>query len=174
MKVKDVMAESTIKFCSPETKLANATKMMKESNRGALPVVDKDQKVIGIITDRDICLSLASKNGKTPAEISVKEILPQAKVHTIKIDDSITDALREMRKNKIGRLPVTNKEGKLKGMISINTLLSHALKEKEELGNIASKEENLAKTIKALFDRNNSSKATKKGVEIMPLEMQEN
>lgn len=161
MKVKDVMAADSLKYCSPETKLANATKMMKESNRGALPVVDKEQKVIGIITDRDICLSLAGKNGKNPAELSVKEVIPQAKVHTIKTEDSITDALREMRKNKIGRLPVTNKEGKLKGMISINTLLSHALKEKEELGNINAKDENLAKTIKALFDRNNAKTAKK-------------
>ena len=173
MKVKDVMAENSLKFCSPETNLASATKMMKESNRGALPVVDKNQKVIGIITDRDICLSLATKKGKTPENLSVKEILPQAKVHTIKADDTITDALREMRENKIGRLPVTNKEGKLKGMISINTLLSHALKEKEELGSTNSKDENLAKTIKALFDRNND-KETKKGKKITTLELQEN
>ncbi len=158
MKVKDVMAADSIKSCTPETKLANATKIMKDNNRGALPVVDKDQKVIGIITDRDVCLSLATKNKKTSSEMSVKEILPsQLKVHTIKLDDTITDALREMRKNKIGRLPVTDKEGKLKGMISINTLLSHTLRKKEELGNISAKEENLAKTIKALFDRNNFS-----------------
>ena len=156
MKVKDVMNAWSIKSCTPETKLANATKIMKDNNRGALPIVDKDQKVIGIITDRDICLSLATKNKKTSSELSVREILPsQFKVHTIKLDDTITDALREMRKNKIGRLPVTDKDGKLKGMISINTLLSHSLHEKEELGNISAKEENLAKTIKALFDRNN-------------------
>ena len=161
MKVKDLMTTDTLKYCSPETKLAAATKMMKESNRGALPVVDKDQKVVGIITDRDVCLTLASKTKKPLAELSVKEILPSSKVHTIKTDDTITDALREMRKNKIGRLPVTNNDGKLKGMISINTLLSHALHEKQELGNISAKEENLAKTIKTLFERNNA-KALKK------------
>lgn len=158
MKVKDLMKAGTIEYCSPETKLANATKIMKDANLGALPVVDKDQKVIGIITDRDICLSLATKTKKNSSELSVKEVLPQSKVHTIKSDDNITDALKEMRKNKIGRLPVTNSEGKLKGMISINTLLSHALTEKEELGNISSKDESLAKTIKSLFDRNNSNK----------------
>jgi CBS domain-containing protein len=75
-----------------------------------------------------------------------------------------------MRKNKIGRLPVTNSEGKLKGMISINTLLSHALDQKNELGNVTSKDENLAKTIKALFDRNNL-KATKKEPEKDTMEL---
>jgi CBS domain-containing protein len=91
-------------------------------------------------------------------------------VHTIKTEDTITDALREMRKNKIGRLPVTNNDGKLKGMISINTLLSHALNQNNELGNVTSKDENLAKTIKALFDRNNF-KATKKEPEKDILEL---
>lgn len=166
MKVKDVMNADTVQFCTPETKLASATKIMKESNRGALPVLDKDHKVIGIVTDRDICLSLASKNKKSSSELSVKEILPaQAKVHTIKPEDSITDALKEMRKNKIGRLPVTDKEGKLKGMISVNTLLSHTLSQKAELGTISAKDENLAKTIKALFDRNNSGIAKKEQME---------
>ncbi len=162
MKVKDVMTAETVKYCSLETNLAQASKIMKEANRGALPVVDKDQKVIGIITDRDIALSLGSKNGKELAELSVQEILPSSKIYTVKPEDTITDALREMRKNKIGRLPVTNKDGKLKGMISINTLLSHAIQEKEDLGNAAAKDENLAKTIKTLFDRNNATKATKK------------
>lgn len=170
MKVKEVMVENSLSYCSPETNLAKATKMMKDSNLGALPVVDKDKKVIGIITDRDICLSLANKEKKTISELSVKEIITQAKVHTIKTDDTITDALREMRKNKIGRLPVTNSEGKLKGMISINTLLSHALDQKNELGNVTSKDENLAKTIKTLFDRNNL-KATKKEPEKDTMEL---
>lgn len=172
MKVKDLLKAGTMEYCSPETKLANATKIMKEANLGALPVVNKDQKVIGIITDRDICLSLATKTKKNSSELSVKEILPESKVHTIKLEDTIVDALKEMRKNKIGRLPVTNSEGKLKGMISINTLLSHALNQKEELGSVTSKDENLAKTIKSLFDRNNSGKV-KKGQENLELEMLE-
>lgn len=170
MKIKEVMPAGSLTYCTPETNLAKATKMMKDSNLGALPVVDKDQKVVGIITDRDICLSLATNGKKTISELSVKEIIPQNKLHTIKVEDTITDALREMRKNKIGRLPVTNNEGKLKGMISINTLLSHALNQKDELGNISSKDENLAKTIKSLFDRNNE-KATKKVLEKEEMEM---
>lgn len=161
MKVKDVMTSGAIKSCDSETKLTNAAKIMKDDNLGALPVVDKEKKVVGIITDRDICLSLAYKNGKTADEISVKEILPKGKIRTINADDELTDVLREMRKNKIGRLPVTDKDGKLKGMISVNNLLSRAIKRNEAIGQIKSKEENLAKTIKALFDRNNAR--TKKG-----------
>ncbi len=158
MKVKDLMTEGIGEFCSPETKLANATKIMKYANLGALPVIDKDDKVLGIITDRDICLSFANNTTKNLSEVKVKEIMPKERVHTIKADVNILEALKEMRKNKVSRLPVTNSEGKLKGMISINTLLLHALNEKEDLGNVSSKDENLAKTIKSLFDRENSVK----------------
>ena len=65
---------------------------------------------------------------------------------------------RQMRKYKVGRLPVTDKSGKLKGMISVNNLLSHAITTKENIGDVSSKYETLAKTIKALFERNSTSK----------------
>jgi CBS domain-containing protein len=163
MKVKDVMTTDSLKSCSLETKLHNAAKTMKDTNRGALPVVDKDNKVVGIVTDRDVCLALATKKDKIISELSVKDAIPKLKVYTVNAEDTVTKALEEMRKNKVGRLPVTDKEGKLKGIISINNLLSHAMEKKEELGQIISKEENLAKTIKSLFDRNNE-KISKKEV----------
>lgn len=160
MKVKEVMTAGTIKSCNSETKLANAAKMMKDDNLGALPVVDKEKKVVGIITDRDICLSLASKNGKTSEEITVKEILSKGKIHTINAEDELEDVLREMRMSRIGRLPVTDKDGRLKGMISVNNLLSRAITKNEAIGELNAKDENLAKTIKALFDRNNTKAKT--------------
>lgn len=168
MKVKDVMTEDGLKSCTPETKLANAAKIMKENNRGALPVIDKTQKVVGIITDRDICLSIAAKNGKGTNDVTVKEVLSKEKPHTIAPDDDIADALKEMRKNKIGRLLVTDDEGKLRGMVSINNILSRAIKKNEAIGQLKSKDENLAKTIKALFDRNSSkvSQAKREKIEL--------
>ena len=134
---------------------------MKETNYGALPVIDKNEKVIGIVTDRDVCLSLV-KHEKQFAELSVKDAIAHLKVHSVKAEDTIKDALHEMRKNKVVRLPITDKEGKLKGLISINNILSHAITKKEDLGNISSTDENLAKTIKTLFDRNSSLKTEKK------------
>lgn len=166
MKVKELMKTEPMKYCSSDTKLANVAKIMKESNLGALPVVDKDKKVIGIVTDRDVCLSLSEKTDKKATDVTVKDILPKMKVHTVTPDANITDALREMRKNRIGRLPVTNKEGKLEGIISVNQLLSHAVTESEELGKTSSKDENLAKTIKALFDRNSSNVPSKRQAEL--------
>lgn len=162
MKVKDVMTAGPVKSSTLETKLHAAAKIMKDTNRGALPVVDKDNKVIGIVTDRDISLALAAKKDRVISELSVKDAIPKLAIHTINADDSVEMALEKMRKNKVGRLPVTDKDGKLKGLLSINNLLSHAIEKKEELGQMSSKEENLAKTIKSLFDRNNEKHVEKK------------
>jgi CBS domain-containing protein len=81
MKVKDIMTANTLMFCSPETELQNAAKKMKDGNCGALPVVDKDKKVLGIITDRDICLTLADKQAKSPAQMTVGQIMPKKSSH---------------------------------------------------------------------------------------------
>ena len=169
-KVKDVMTAEAIKSCTLDTKLQNVAKTMKDSNRGALPIVDKDNKVIGIVTDRDVALALVAK--KEVSTLTVKDAIPKLKAYTVKAEDNITKALQEMRKNKVGRLPVTDKDGKLKGMLSINNLLSHAIEKKEEIGQITSTDENLAKTIKSLFDRNNEPKSIKekKKLEIEEIE----
>jgi CBS domain-containing protein len=161
MKVKDVMSTGKLESCTEETKLTNVAKTMKDINLGALPVLDGNKKVVGIVTDRDICLAFAKKTTNNTSDISIKD-LRLAKIHTVKENDTVKDALRQMRKNKIGRLPVTDDEGKLKGMLSINNLLSRAINKKEELGQITSKDENLAKTIKALFERNSSNAETVK------------
>lgn len=166
MKVKDVMSADSIKHCTTETKLANVSKIMKDSNVGALPVIDHDKKVIGIVTDRDLCLTFSHKTNKTASEICVKD-LHLSGIHTVKEEESVKEALGEMRKNKIGRLPVVDKDGKLKGMLSINNLLSHALTEGEGLGQPSSKEENLAKTIIALLDRNCATVKKEKPEEMM-------
>jgi CBS domain-containing protein len=154
MKVKDVMTSVPLKFCTADTNLASAARTMKRENLGALPVVDKNLKVVGLVTDRDICLSLADKPGRTAAEISIREIHPHSRLHTVKSTDDVEEALREMRKYKIGRLPVIDKTGKLKGMLSINNLLTHALSVPGELDAVTSNDESLAKTIKTLFERN--------------------
>jgi len=168
MKVKDVMTADALKHCTLETKLHNVAKTMKETNRGALPILDKEDKVVGIITDRDIAIALATKKERQVSELTVKDVIPSTMVHTVKADDPVDKALQEMRKNKVGRLPVTDQQGKLKGMISINNLLSHSLAKKENLGEVTASEENLAKTIKSLFDRNNSKQAMKNYEKLEP------
>lgn len=161
MKVKDLMTTSSLKYCSPETKLHNVAKLMEEGNCGALPVLDKNKKVVGIVTDRDIALALAKKHSETTPKIAVSEIMTK-KVHSVHTDDDVTYALKEMRLNKIGRLPVLDGEGKLKGVLSLHNLLAQTTTNpKLEIGQLKSSEENILKTIIALSDRYSTKEKSK-------------
>jgi CBS domain-containing protein len=65
MKVKDVMTTEA-KTCMPETSLVDAASLMWEHDCGALPVLDVDGKVVGMVTDRDICFGATTKNRQQP------------------------------------------------------------------------------------------------------------
>jgi len=157
MKVKEIMTARSLKYCSPETQLHNAAKTMKSGNCGALPVLDKNKKVVGMVTDRDIALSLTKKHATSPAKVPVSRVM-SSKVHSVNVNDDIDIALREMRTNQLGRIPVTDERGKLQGVLSIHNLLSHTEKGGAQLGTLTDLGESIAKTIKAHSDRYNGSK----------------
>jgi CBS domain-containing protein len=150
MRVKDVMTAKSLKFCTPETNLHDAARTMAEANCGALPVVDSNRKVKGIVTDRDICLSLA-KNTETPIGKRVVGDIMSKNVETIKGSDEITQAYRSMREKKIGRLPVVDEQGKLEGILSLNKMLNQSVRNGQgNLGTIDEPGENLFKTLHAI------------------------
>jgi CBS domain-containing protein len=128
MKVQDVMT-SEVKSCRPETNLAEAAAMMLEYDCGALPVVDNENKVIGMITDRDIAIAAATK-ARLASEIPVGEVISR-KVYSATLDEDIHAALKTMRHEKIRRLPIVNRDGMLQGILSLNDI---ALRAEEERG----------------------------------------
>jgi CBS domain-containing protein len=117
---------SNVKTVSPDTDLAVVAKLMWEGDCGAVPVVTDDRKVIGMITDRDICIAAATRS-KPPAEIRAGEVISTNHgVHAVKPDDDVRTALRTMRKHKVRRLPVVDREQRLAGIVSINDLAINA------------------------------------------------
>ena len=117
---------SNVKTVSPDTDLAVVAKLMWEGDCGAVPVVTDDRKVIGMITDRDICIAAATRS-KPPAEIRASEVISTNHgVHAVKPDDDVRIALRAMRKHRVRRLPVLDREQRLTGIVSINDLAINA------------------------------------------------
>jgi CBS domain-containing protein len=163
MKIKEIMTSNLLQYCRPETKLHNVAKSMKKANCGVLPVVNKSKKVVGMVTDRDICLALANKNKKPISLRNVGDIISSTKssVVSVKVDDDLKTALKQMRTNKIGRLPVIDKTGKLKGILSIHNLISKSNDGKKDWGNLSDTDENIAKTILALADHYSLNKLPK-------------
>ncbi|MBI3894973.1 MAG: CBS domain-containing protein [Acidobacteria bacterium] len=125
MQVKDIMTPDP-KFCRVDNNLAEATELMWANNCGALPVMDEEGKVIGMITDRDICIALGTRNQR-PSEVHVGEVT-EWKLFPCSPQDDIHDALSSMRAWKVRRLPVLNKNGALEGILSLNDAAIHAAK----------------------------------------------
>ena len=124
MTVRDLQT-SNVKTVSPDTDLAVVAKLMWEGDCGAVPVVTDDRKVIGMITDRDICIASATR-ARPPAEIRAGEVITNHGVHAVKPDDDVRVAMRTMRKHKVRRLPVVDRDQRLAGIVSINDLAINA------------------------------------------------
>ena len=124
MTVRDLQT-SNVKTVSPDTDLAVVARLMWEGDCGAVPVVTDDRKVIGMITDRDICIASATR-AKPPAEIRAGEVITNHGVHAVKPDDDVRVAMRTMRKHKVRRLPVVDRDQRLAGIVSINDLAINA------------------------------------------------
>jgi len=123
MKVRDVMTAGAT-TCMPETSLAEAASLMWENDCGALPVLGVEGNVVGMITDRDICFGVTTKN-IAPSEVSVGEVIT-GRVFACSPDDDIHDALKTMRRVRVRRLPVLGDEGTLEGIVSMNDVVLKA------------------------------------------------
>ncbi|MBO1419690.1 CBS domain-containing protein [Streptomyces sp. FH025] len=94
--------------------LDEAARMMRDKKVGALPICGDDQKLHGIITDRDIVLRCLAE-GKDPAKTTAIELAGH--LHCVRAEDSIETVLKKMEQHQIRRIPVIDGD-RLVGMIS--------------------------------------------------------
>jgi CBS domain-containing protein len=123
MKVKELMT-SDVKSCGPDTNLAAAAKIMWEDDCGAVPVTDERGQVIGVITDRDICIAGATR-ARAEGEIAVQDVISKV-VYTCAATDDVRHALETMRLRKVRRLPVVDQSGRLTGIVSVHDIALEA------------------------------------------------
>ncbi len=120
MKVRDIMT-SPVQSCTADTNLAAAAGQMWDSDCGFLPVIDHAGKVIGAITDRDICIAVATK-GRAARDVSVWETI-SGKLYACSPEDDVHEALKVMAANRVRRLPVVDEDGTLLGVLALNDLI---------------------------------------------------
>lgn len=123
MKVRDIMT-SDVSSCQPETNLADVAKIMWDRDCGILPVVTSEGRVIGMISDRDICMAVSTM-GRTADRISVREV-SSGTVYSCLADDDTGAALETMKTRKVRRLPVVDEQGHVRGILSINDIVLRA------------------------------------------------
>ncbi|MDH5392497.1 MAG: CBS domain-containing protein [Gammaproteobacteria bacterium] len=128
MNVNEIMVTDA-KSCSSDTTLDQVAMLMWEGNCGSIPVVDSENKPIGIITDRDIAMCCAI-NHKAPWELSASTIMADRALFTCSTDESLETALATMKRQKVRRLPVTDSYGYFTGMLSIDDVVACSAKGK--------------------------------------------
>jgi CBS domain-containing protein len=147
MNVQSVMKKD-VKFSSVQDSLADVARLMGENDCGAVPIVDQNKRVVGMTTDRDICLAMAAAD-RLPSKIPVREVMSQ-KVFSCGPSDDIADALQIMQKKKVRRLPVLD-DGKLTGILSIDDVILHSESRKGKAAEIGYGD--AVRTLKAIYRR---------------------
>jgi CBS domain-containing protein len=102
-KVREIMTGSAECVRENET-LEQAARKMKELDVGSLPICGEDNRLKGMVTDRDIVVKCLAEGGD-PRTATAGE-LAQGKPVTIGADDSIEEAIRTMQEHQVRRLPV--------------------------------------------------------------------
>jgi CBS domain-containing protein len=120
MKVKDIMTTSVLSVKESQY-LNDAACLMWEFDFGSLPVLDEDECIQGVVTDRDICMAAYTK-GLPIENISVRTAMSTI-IYSCSEDDSIEKAEDLMRRHQVRRLPVLDKNKKLKGILSLNDIV---------------------------------------------------
>lgn len=131
MRVKECMSEQVVWATGDDT-VYDAAKLMNENHIGSIPVCDNNQKLLGIITDRDIVLRSIACD-KDVKQTKVTDIMTTEVIRTTR-DTELSWVADIMAKNQIRRIPVVEDE-KLVGIISVGDLARNTEVPDQELSN---------------------------------------
>lgn len=126
MLVEHIMSRPAI-TCSTSDSLARAAQLLWDHDCGSLPVTDGEGRLVGMITDRDICMA-AYLRGQTLADIAVDQAMAR-QVYACAPGDPIGVAEKIMGQYQVRRLPVADDDGRVVGMISLTDLARRAEEE---------------------------------------------
>src|SRR3989441_1653827 len=112
--IRDVMTSNPCTI-DAEKSVAYAAKMMLEEDVGLAPIVEGD-KLIGMLTDRDIAMRVAAE-GRDPDQVKVRDVASKQLI-TIDPGQDLDEALRMMAEHQVRRLPVVEEDGRLVGVVA--------------------------------------------------------
>jgi len=126
MVIADLMSRN-VATCRDGDGLDVAARLMWDLDIGCVPVVDAGRHVVGILTDRDVCMATYTQ-GKAPQHIAAREAMAH-EVYAVLPDDSLAEAEDIMRKRRVRRLPVIDLDGHLVGLISLDDLARESVRQ---------------------------------------------
>ncbi len=128
MYVRDILSTKggRVTTIKPDAKISATSKLLSQHRIGAVLVTDAADKIVGIISERDIVRGLASHGGSV-AELSVTDLMTRD-VRTCGLGDTIADIMGFMTTLRVRHLPVLD-DGKLAGIVSIGDVVKYRLDE---------------------------------------------
>jgi CBS domain-containing protein len=104
--------------CLPTDSVAKAAEIMKSRNIGSIPVVENEkiQKLVGIVTDRDLALTIVAEGHN--AKSTKVEMVMTRQVVTCFADEDVQMALDAMAEHQLRRIPVVDRDHKIVGIIA--------------------------------------------------------
>lgn len=111
---RDIMTRS-VATTTPDAEIRAVAALMRESDIGAVPVLDAG-KLVGIVTDRDIVVRVIAEGGDASTPISQAM---STELFTVSPDDFVFGAIRLMGERKVRRVPVVGDDGTLAGIIAM-------------------------------------------------------
>ena len=120
MKIQEIMTTNPA-CCEPDTSLREVARLMVDHDCGFVPVVDETGVVVGVLTDRDVCVATAALR-MLPERISASQAM-STPVHASMPTDSIADVLAMMKAFQVRRLPIIDNNGHPVGIIALSDIV---------------------------------------------------
>ena len=117
MKAQEIMTKNP-RTVTPETKLTEAARLMKDEDVGIIPVVEAgdSKRLVGVVTDRDIAIRHVAE-GHESNQCPVREAM-SSRLVTARSEDDIDDLMDTMGREQIRRIPVVDERGDLVGIVA--------------------------------------------------------
>jgi CBS domain-containing protein len=121
MKVKDAMTTEVV-IARPDQTIAEAARMMAECDSGALPVGD-DDRLVGMITDRDIAIRAIAKD--LGPDTPIRNVMTKEVLYCF-LDEDVEHVADNMGEQQVRRLPVLDRDKRLVGIVSLGDLATNS------------------------------------------------
>lgn len=135
----------------PDATIVEAAQAMREKHVGAVVAVDEERHPLGILTDRDIVVSIIAQDAKDLLRLSLRDVCNLAPI-VAREDEDLEEAVMRMRRHGIRRVPVVDRHGRLTGVFSLD----------DALGSVAAELADVAGLLRAELIREETRRVTPK------------
>lgn len=120
---REVMTRN-VRTARPESPLRDIARIMKDESCGVVPIVDERDRLVGIVTDRDLVVR-AFTGGRSPEQLRASDVMTDD-VEAVTPDDTLHDVIGLMGRRQLRRIPVVERDDGIVGIISLGDIALRA------------------------------------------------